>query len=130
MSVPASVSWLDLPGAPAIGARLCALADIADGGARLIILEALAGQAPFGVIVLRSGESVRAYVNRCAHFGIPLAEKPQHLIFTSHESITCNVHYSRYRWHDGVCEKGECAGQALIPVPVAVDHEGRVIVAG
>ena len=70
-----------------------------------------------------------AYVNRCAHFGVPLAARQEQLIFKPHTSITCNVHYARYRWADGVCESGECEGESLIAVPLDVRADGTIHIA-
>ena len=88
-----------------------------------------AGGTPFRYLLLRSGDTVHAYVNRCAHFGVPLAAKPEQLIFKPHASISCNVHYARYRWSDGFCESGDCAGESLLPIPVVVDAQGQICIA-
>jgi nitrite reductase/ring-hydroxylating ferredoxin subunit len=84
-----------------------------------------AADKPFRLLVLRSGDGVFGYVNSCAHFGVPLAEKSEQLILKPHVSISCNVHYARYRWHDGYCESGDCKGESLTAVPLAV-CEGMV----
>lgn len=83
---------------------------------------------PFRLLVLRSGEVVFGYLNRCAHFGVPLAASVERLIFKPHLSISCNVHYARYRWADGYCELGDCEGESLLPVPLTVAGD-RVVVA-
>lgn len=100
--------------------------DIPDGGACILSLES--GSPPFGVILLRSGDTVCAYVNKCAHFGVPLASKVEHLYVKPHASFSCNVHYARYRWVDGMCEKGECEGEFLLRIPIVV-VKGNVLVA-
>ncbi|WP_428827037.1 Rieske (2Fe-2S) protein [Azonexus sp. IMCC34842] len=129
------VPWFELPNAPATGTRLCALDDVPEVGVKMLVIEAEsdkegdARQAPFRLVILRSASGIKAYVNRCAHFGVPLSEKPEHLIFTPEVSISCNVHYARYRWSDGHCLEGECKGEALIAVPVAIDAAGQIIVA-
>ena len=107
--------WSDLPHAPAPGAALCALDDVPDGGAKLVTLEG------FRALLTRSGADVSAFANRCAHFGVPLAERQDQLIFVPHVSVTCNVHYARYRWRDGSCERGDCDGEGLLRIPVVVD---------
>ncbi len=84
---------------------------------------------PFRYLLLRSGQGVTAFVNRCAHFGVPLASKQEHLRFVAHTSITCNVHYARYRWADGVCDRGECLGEALLAIPLTIDAAGRICIA-
>ncbi len=95
--------------------------DVPDGGA--IFWTQGEGKEAFRLIVLRSGQQVFGYVNRCAHFGVPLAEKLGQLIFRPHESISCNVHYARYGWRDGRCVSGECDGVGLMPVPLIVDGD-------
>ena len=87
------------------------------------------GAADFKVLLLRSGDEVSAYVNRCAHFGVPLAARQDLLIHTPHVSLTCNVHYARYRWGDGVCIAGDCVGEALLKIPVMLDAQGDVFIA-
>jgi len=123
MKAPA---WHALPGAPAPGTGICARDAIADGTAKQFVLGA---DPPFRLLLLRSGERVHAYVDRCAHFGVPLSEKPEHLRYVPHVSISCNVHYARYRWEDGYCEAGDCKGESLIAVPVSVDAAGRICIA-
>lgn len=118
--------WHQLPGAPAPGTILAQLDDIADGGALLLTLEDK--QPPFRIILLRSGEQVFAYVNRCAHLGVPLAAKAEHLYLKPHQNITCSVHYARFRWADGVCDYGDCAGEALLGIPVEMVGKNIVIV--
>ena len=61
--------------------------------------------------------------------GVPLAERQDLLIFQPHTSVTCNVHYARYRWDDGVCIAGDCEGESLLPIPVTVDDAGRICIA-
>jgi nitrite reductase/ring-hydroxylating ferredoxin subunit len=115
-------SWYDIPDAPSIGTILTRLESIADGGAALVSI------GSFRVILLRSGNEVFAYVNRCMHFGVPLAENVAHLGVKPHKSIQCCVHYARYRWRDGYCEFGDCEGDSLMIIPVSVINSNVVIV--
>ena len=126
-ALPDAPHWSDLPHAPAPGTAVGARDAFADGQATLLALDTggAADQA-FRLLVLRSGPAVHAFVNRCAHFGVPLAAKQEHLIQTPHVSITCNVHYARYRWADGVCEWGDCEGESLIPIPLDVGADGTI----
>jgi len=123
--------WHELPNAPTVGTAVLALAELDDGQARLVDLPAPNGppEAIFRLILARSGTQVLAYVNRCAHFGVPLAQRQEHLIFTPHERLTCNVHYARYRWKDGSCESGECDGEGLLAVPLVCDDAGLLRIA-
>jgi nitrite reductase/ring-hydroxylating ferredoxin subunit len=128
----AALEWDSLPNAPAPGTVLGKLNDLRDGQVALHDVYAKTdtlGQNRFRILLLRSGPSVTAYVNRCAHFGVPLAEREEHLKVEPHVSLTCNVHYARYRWSDGVCERGECIGEALIAIPLQVDAQGTIRIA-
>lgn len=131
MSTSLPQCWFELPNAPAVGTVLGMLSDIPDGGAQMLILEPLpdaSSTKPFKYILLRSGQNVVAYVNRCAHFGVPLSEKPEHLILDPHVSISCNVHYARFRWQDGYCVRGDCEGESLISIPIFIEADGRLVV--
>lgn len=59
---------------------------------------------------------------------MPLAAKQAQLIYTPHASVTCNVHYARYRWTDGSCESGECEGESLLPVPLSLSGDGQLAI--
>jgi nitrite reductase/ring-hydroxylating ferredoxin subunit len=119
--------WFELPHAPAPGTPLGAWQGLADGQPTMLELDTGGGPTqPFRLLLLRSGTQVTAFVNRCAHFGVPLAARQTQLIFQPHTSITCNVHYARYRWADGSCVSGECAGESLIPVPLELDAQGQL----
>lgn len=122
--------WSTLPYAPAPGTRLSTLGDLPDGQPTLLALDTGGGtDRPFRLLLLRSGAQVTAFVNRCAHFGVPLAARQDQLIFKPHTSITCNVHYARYRWADGTCESGECEGESLVPVPLETHTDGSIFIA-
>ncbi|QDL55713.1 Rieske (2Fe-2S) protein [Rhodoferax aquaticus] len=127
------LTWSDLPHAPAPGTALVMLNDLVEGQAQMVSVTQAPGAADsatdFKVLVLRNGTQVHAFANRCPHFGVPLAARQSQLIQTPYVSVSCNVHYSRFRWSDGVCETGECVGEALLSVPVVVDAQGQVCIA-
>ncbi|WP_294767509.1 Rieske 2Fe-2S domain-containing protein [uncultured Rhodoferax sp.] len=124
--------WHEVPNAPAPGTVLGALHALADGSATMVELPAAGaetGAPPFRYLLLRSGAHAQAFVNRCAHFGVPLAARQELLIYQPHVRITCNVHYAHYRWSDGRCLGGECDGAGLLPIPVQIDAQGQILVA-
>ncbi|MEJ1959462.1 MAG: Rieske 2Fe-2S domain-containing protein [Nitrosomonadales bacterium] len=102
----------------ATGFEVCALGDIPDGNARLFSFPI--EQQVFRLLILRSGENCIGYLNRCPHFGMPLAESDSQLIYESNCWVKCNVHYARFRWHDGFCVAGDCEGESLQKVPLEV----------
>ncbi len=116
--------WYEVLNAPAPGTALAHLQDIADGQVRMV-----ATPEDFKVLLLRTGDAVHAFVNRCAHFGVPLAARQEQLMFKPHQSITCNVHYAKFRWSDGACASGECDGVGLLPIPVTCDDTGTIHIA-
>lgn len=132
----AAPPWHALPGAPAPGTQLCSREEIPDGGARLIAIvddKVVFDTMPprvFSLVLTRDGAQVRGWVNRCAHFGVPLAHKQSQLIYKSGQSISCNVHYARYAWDDGRCLSDECAGEGLIALPLSDDAHGMLCIGG
>jgi len=97
---------------------LCRLEDISDGGAKGI--ETGDGENRRDIILLRRGNAVFAYENRCPHMGTPLETFPDKFLNLTGELLICSTHGARFRVHDGFCVSGPCAGAALRPVAVAV----------
>lgn len=120
------MDWQALPNAPRPGTYLGAIDDIDDGGVRMLTLGETAPS--FHLLLLRSGSRIFGYLNRCAHFGVPLANQPQHLLFEAHKYIKCNIHYARYNWEDGLCIAGECVGEHLVRLPLDV-ADGQIYIA-
>ncbi|NBW49797.1 MAG: hypothetical protein EBR49_06835 [Betaproteobacteria bacterium] len=124
--------WNEVPCAPPPGAVLGHIGKLADGSVTMAEITESAeskGSGVFRYLLLRSASDVRAYVNRCAHFGVPLAARQDLLKFQPHVRITCNVHYAHYRWSDGLCTAGDCEGESLLAIPVAVDADGTIRIA-
>jgi len=112
---------------PPPGTEVCALDEVPDGKARQFVYGE--GSEPFRLLVLRSGERVWGYVNRCPHFGTPLNLEPDRFLIYDHSRIYCVTHYAMFRFDDGFCEEGPCAGDALTRVPLAVS-ERKIRIAG
>jgi nitrite reductase/ring-hydroxylating ferredoxin subunit len=128
----ASLLWHTLPHAPAPSTLLCQQNALADGQVlmRCVFAADDTAQArPYPLLLLRTGDQVCAFVNRFAHFGVPLAARQDLLLFKPFESISCNVHYARYRWADGLCDRGDCEGESLISAPVECDATGAIRIA-
>lgn len=118
--------WREHALAPAPGTELCVLDAVPDGGAKEFVFGE--GRDPFRMLVLRSGDRVHGYVNRCPHFGTPLNVQPDRFTLFEHSHIYCSVHYAMFRFEDGHCEEGPCTGDHLTPVPLACE-DGRVRIA-
>jgi nitrite reductase/ring-hydroxylating ferredoxin subunit len=123
--------WHQVANAPAPGTVLGHLQDLEDGHALMQTWNTIAAdtaEKPFRYLLMRSGSTVRAFVNRCAHFGVPLAQKQEQLLYQPHTSITCNVHYAHYDWNSGQCLRGDCDGEGLLAIPVVVDAHGGICI--
>jgi nitrite reductase/ring-hydroxylating ferredoxin subunit len=116
-------AWQALPSAPAPGTPVCLLAEIADGSGRMFAFAG--GDQEFRLLVLRSGATCLGYVNRCPHFGVPLAARDDQLILSPGQWVKCNTHYARFRWQDGYCDSGDCEGESLLAVPLHL-HDGSI----
>ena len=99
---------------------------IADGQARNFVLEMRAGR--FHGFVVRKGETVHGYVDRCAHMAIPLAQQLDDYLTPDGTFIQCSWHGALYRIEDGVCVGGPCSGARLLPWPVEV-RDGMIVTA-
>ncbi|WP_316251070.1 Rieske (2Fe-2S) protein [Sphingomonas sp. JC676] len=99
---------------------------IPDGKARNFVLEMRAGR--FHGFVVRKGDTVHGYVDRCAHMALPLAQQLDEYLTPDGNLIQCSWHGALYRIEDGLCVGGPCTGARLQPWPVTV-HEGSIVTA-
>ncbi|KFA91543.1 Rieske (2Fe-2S) protein [Archangium violaceum] len=102
------------------GVALCTLDALADPGARNVVLQI--DDAFFHGFLVRTGDMVRGYVDRCPHQGLPLAQKLDAYLTPDGQLISCSWHGALFRLDDGVCVGGPCSGQRLTPWPVTVEH--------
>ena len=107
------------------GVKLGPLGQIADGKARNFVLQLRAGR--FHGFVVRRGDEVHGYVDRCPHAGVPLAQELDGYLTRDARDggalIQCSWHGALFRIEDGLCVGGPCAGQRLQAWPVAVLDE-------
>ena len=119
--------WQTLYQAPAPGSLVCAAADVPEGGGREGCFGE--GKEPFRLLLLRRGAELWAYHNSCPHFSLPLNFQPQHFIVMDSELVMCAHHTAFFKFDDGLCVDGPCAGARLAAVPLRVE-DGRVYIAG
>jgi nitrite reductase/ring-hydroxylating ferredoxin subunit len=112
--------------AEAQSVTLCPLDAIPDGGAKGLEV----GEKPqsVGVILLRRGEAVRSYLNRCPHRALPLETFPDAFLDETGELLVCTNHGARFRVSDGLCVKGPCLNLSLVRLPLRVE-DGAVLLA-
>ena len=96
---------------------VCRLSEL-QGGARGFTLGS--GDWPLRGFVVRVGEVVRGYLNRCPHAGHPLDLLPQRFLTADGTLILCSSHGALFERVSGFCVAGPCAGRALTPIALQV----------
>ena len=104
------------PRLPAGAKRICALADIPDGGGRPFPVEIAGRRAT--VLLLRRGRKLFAYADRCPHMEMSLLWDGRLLTAADGEQIRCANHDAHFRVQDGCCVAGPCLGERLPALPV------------
>jgi nitrite reductase/ring-hydroxylating ferredoxin subunit len=97
---------------------LCPLDALADPGSRSLVLQI--GDAYFHGFVVRKGEEVYGYVDRCPHAGLPLAQELDQYLVPDKSLIACSWHGALFRIENGQCVGGPCSGAALTPWPLKI----------
>ncbi|WP_454714765.1 Rieske (2Fe-2S) protein [Caulobacter segnis] len=108
------------------GINLGPLDLIPDGKARNYVLQI--GEARFHGFVVRRGEAVFGYVDRCPHAGLPLAQELDRYLTPDGDLIMCSWHGAVFTVEEGTCVGGPCVGARLSPWPVEA-RDGRVVTA-
>lgn len=117
-------NWRTLRFAPAPGTRLCALDAIPPTGLEVVLGE---GKDAFRIALFCTPVGVRAYLNRCPHFGIPLNVRPTFTFYR--DTVICVSHFALFRLSDGYCVDGPCEGGSLDEIPIGLNGES-IICAG
>ena len=99
---------------------------IADGAARNYVLQI--GDKRFHGFVVRRGEAVFGYVDRCTHQGLPLAQQLDRYLTPDGGLIACSWHGAVFTVEEGTCVGGPCLGARLAPWPVTM-RDGRIVTA-
>lgn len=107
---------------------LCRLADLEPYGSRAFTFGG--GPWPLRGFVVRHGNEVRGYVDRCPHAGHPLALRPHRFLTPDRAMILCSSHGALFEKEAGRCLAGPCAGEQLRAVPLEVIGDIVLIAAG
>ena len=105
---------------------VCRLTDLEPHGARAFTVGG--GDWPLRGFVVRSGNAVRGYVNRCPHAGHPLNLLPHRFLTADGTLILCSSHGALFEKSSGYCVAGPCAGRSLTPVALEI-RSGLVLLA-
>jgi nitrite reductase/ring-hydroxylating ferredoxin subunit len=97
---------------------LCSLDELDATGCRAFTVGE--GDWPLRGLVVRKGDRVYAYQNRCPHAGHPLNLKPHDFLTPDGSLIVCCSHGALFDKTSGYCIDGPCAGDSLTAIPVSV----------
>ena len=100
------------------GTRFALFDEIADGATRGITLGE--GEWPLRGLLVRMGESVHGYLNRCPHAGRQLNFLPDRFLTPDGELIQCLQHGALFERDTGLCIAGPCVDESLTRLPVEV----------
>ncbi|MFO1107199.1 MAG: Rieske 2Fe-2S domain-containing protein [Amaricoccus sp.] len=117
-------AWRKYRGAPAEGTGVCRFEAIPEPGTLAVSLSG------FPVLLARSGDLLRAYVNACPHQFLPLDHKGDRIISADGTVLRCTSHGAGFRLADGEGIEGFGLGCALDAIPVSVDAAGVVVIGG
>ncbi|MEN8841155.1 MAG: Rieske 2Fe-2S domain-containing protein [Octadecabacter sp.] len=116
-----SEAWRSYSGAPALGAQVCAVDTVPDGGTHCLEIDG------FPLVVLRVAGVLRAYVNACPHQYLPLNHKGDKLISADKTILRCTNHSAGFSVETGEGVEGLGLGACLDPVPVHVAG-GQIVI--
>jgi nitrite reductase/ring-hydroxylating ferredoxin subunit len=101
--------------------RVCSLSALADPGSLGSRLQLDSGMLE--ILLVRRGDEVFAYHNRCPHTGVNLDWQPDQFLDLTNRYIQCATHGALFRLQDGFCLRGPCAGQYLRALRVEIEGE-------
>jgi nitrite reductase/ring-hydroxylating ferredoxin subunit len=97
--------------------RLCRLDELPTGTSRGFDVE---GVGEDTIFVLRHGDGLRAYRNRCPHMGVRLEYRKDRFLSLDGEHIVCYAHGAQFDPDTGTCTQGACLGKSLEPVSCSI----------
>ena len=106
---------------------ICSFQELEDPSSRAFTIGA--GDWPFKGFIVRQGDRVYAYVNRCPHAGHPLNWRPDAFLAPGNKLLLCSSHGALFDVASGHCVAGPCVGAALTPIAVEIRAGDVVIMA-
>jgi nitrite reductase/ring-hydroxylating ferredoxin subunit len=85
------------------------------------------GPRPEQGFVLRWGDELVAYVNRCPHWGVELDLGDERFYAADIDRIYCTTHGALFRPATGECDAGPCSGDSLEALPFRLEGDDAVV---
>jgi nitrite reductase/ring-hydroxylating ferredoxin subunit len=83
---------------------------------------------PLRGFVVRKGNEVFAYLNRCPHAGHPLNLFANEFLTADQSLLMCRSHGACFEIATGVCVAGPCVGAHLRPIAIRTEQDYVVLV--
>lgn len=112
-----------MPDSAAAASPLATLDAIADGGFAEVEVT-LDGDSE-SLLMYRSGDSIRGWLNICPHAGRRLDWAPGQFLKSREGHLVCAAHGASFSLDDGSCVAGPCKGDRLRAVALQV-RDGQV----
>lgn len=100
--------------------QLCSHDAIPLDQARGFVIKTRLGSTP--LFVVRRGEQIYAYHNRCPHTGVTLDWMPDQFLDITGKLIQCATHGALFRIEDGFCIHGPCVNRSLKAVAAQINN--------
>jgi nitrite reductase/ring-hydroxylating ferredoxin subunit len=101
------------------GTVLAKLSGLQDGAVRVVDLNGDDFPPVTGLLV-RQGDLVHAYLNRCPHAGRPLNFGAGSILTPDGELLQCHAHGALFEKNTGLCIAGPCVDDSLRRLPVTM----------
>lgn len=109
---------------PQFGTEICSITDVGESGNEYSFGR---GLHAFRMLIVRHGGGVRAYINSCPHYSLPLNHRPNEFLTRKGDRIMCRQHLALFAIEDGACLDGACEGKGLERVPVTLRPDGIIV---
>jgi nitrite reductase/ring-hydroxylating ferredoxin subunit len=100
---------------------ICSLHELPDPGSRAFTIGS--GDWPLRGFLVRRGNDVFAYVNRCPHAGHPLNWRPDDFLTPDQKLVMCRSHGACFDIASGACVLGPCVGKNLQSIGIEVRRD-------
>jgi nitrite reductase/ring-hydroxylating ferredoxin subunit len=95
--------------------RLCALADIPEGGSKGFVL------GEYKLFAVKQLGKIYLFRNSCPHLAIPLEWVEDQFLDSSGSMIQCANHGALFVIKTGKCVAGPCSGRSLTPINYSIE---------
>ena len=110
--------WRQRNNAPEAGTIVGPISEVGPGGREYVFGR---GIGAFRLFVVRYEDGVRAYLNLCPHYSLPLNHRADEFLTRNGDRIMCRQHLALFAIEDGRCLDGACEGKGLQTIPVILD---------